>query len=336
MIYFLMILAPSVVSALISYSMLNWWTRTAPELGFLGRDMNKPGEVFAVEAGGLWVVLSIVFGIMTYIAIDTYAGKGVSNVPLLSICLTVLLAGLLGFVDDVLGWKKGVSPAKRVLLTAPVALPLVVVKAGQTVIDLPILGVVDLGLAYSLILVPLGVVGASNAFNMVAGYNGLESLQAMVLLTSSTVLMALKGELELAYVVVPALSPILVFYVIYNRYPAKVFPGNSFTYGVGALYASLAIYWNFEKYAVMSFILYFAELVLFLRGLLHGVYKENFGRVNPDGSLDPPYERSYSITHLAIKIAKTVKGNCYEKDVVKIVVLTQIIICVISAFFTLS
>lgn len=332
----LMLVVPGLVSSAVSYTLLEWWLRTAPKLGFVGKDMNKLGNVVAVEAGGLWIILSLVFGIMFYIAIDMYLGKDVSSIPLLSICLTVLLAGILGFVDDVLGWKKGVSPVKRVLLTVPVALPLVVVKAGHTVVELPVLGVFDLGLAYSVLLVPVGVVGASNAFNMIAGYNGLEALQALTLLIFSALLMVYRESFDVVYVIVPAVSSILVFYILYNRYPARMFPGNSFTYGIGAFYASLAIYWNFEKYAVMSFALYFAELALFLRGLRNGVYKENFGRLNADGSLEPPYEKSYSVTHLAIKIAKLIKGKCYETDVVKLIVLAQVAVCTLSVLFTLT
>lgn len=320
-------LVPGVISAIIAKGLLDWWLRTAPRLGFTGRDMNKLGEHVAVEASGIWVILSSVFGILLYVALDIYAGGEKDVIPLLSIVLTLLLAGLLGFFDDILGWKKGINPLKRVLFTVPISLPLVAVKAGCSVIELPLIGTLNLGLLYPLIVVPLGVLGASNAFNMLAGYNGLEALQGLILLASASILLVARRNLDAICVIVPVISSILVFYILYNRYPARAFPGNSFTYGIGAFYASLAIYWNFEKYAIYTYTLYFLELALFVRGLLNGVYKENFGRVQGDGSLLPPYDKSYSVTHLAIKLAMRIKGKCYETDVVKLIVALQVLIC---------
>lgn len=337
MTYLLVELAvPTLVSLAASKIMLDWWLKTALKLGFVGRDMNKPGHPLVAEAGGLWVVLSTAFGVLAYTALKTYIGDPDESIPLLAISMTLLLAGLLGFVDDILGWKKGLSPVKRVLLTAPIALPLVVVKAGYTVVDLPLLGLVNLGVLYPLVVVPIGVLGASNAFNMIAGYNGLEALQAVVLLAYATVLMLLKGYPELAFVALPAIASTALFYVLYNRYPAKMFPGNSFTYGFGAFYASLAIYWNFEKYAILSFALYFIELALFLRGLANGVYKENFGRVLANGSLEPPYDKSYSLTHIAIRVVKKLKGRCREPDVVYFIVFLQALVCTAALALTAS
>ncbi|MEM4718003.1 MAG: glycosyl transferase family 4, partial [Desulfurococcaceae archaeon] len=259
-----------------------------------------------------------------------YTDRRLDTIPLLSISMTLLLAGLLGFFDDVLGWKKGISPAKRVLLTMPLSLPLVVVKAGTSIIELPIIGLLDLGVLYPLLVVPIGVIGASNAFNMIAGYNGLEATQALIILTFSSILAYIRSQYDAVAIILPIAVSILVFYSLYNKYPARAFPGNSFTYGIGALYASLAIYWNFEKYAVMTFTLYFIELALFIRGLINKVYKENFGKVQSDGSLLPPYDKSYSVTHIAIKIVNKIKGKCYEQDVVRVIALLQSLICLVS------
>ncbi|MEM4717923.1 MAG: hypothetical protein QXE81_04085 [Desulfurococcaceae archaeon] len=54
---------PSFLCITITYTLLEWWIKTAPVLGFKGRDLNKPGEQYAVEAAGVWVIISSVFGI---------------------------------------------------------------------------------------------------------------------------------------------------------------------------------------------------------------------------------------------------------------------------------
>lgn len=326
-------IAPSLFSALTAWFLLDWWVKTGFKLGFTGRDMNKPGEHYAVEGSGIWVVLSSAFGILLYVAIETYSDRRGDVIPLLSVTLTLLLAGLLGLFDDLLGWKKGISPLKRVVFTIPLALPLMVVKAGTSVVEMPLIGLVDLGSLYPLLIVPAGVVGASNAFNMIAGYNGLESLQAITLLSFAALLAYTRRAWDMIAIVLPAIASIVIFYAGYNRYPARAFPGNSFTYGVGALYASLAIYWNFEKYAVLTFILYFIELALFIRGLLNGVYKENFGKPQPDGSLHEPYDKVYSLTHFAIKIMRRTTGKCREPDVVAVITMLQVLICTLSLIY---
>jgi hypothetical protein len=54
------------------------------------------------------------------------------------------------------------------------ALPLMAIAAGETTMFIPFFGIINLGIIYSLIVIPIGVTGASNAFNMLAGFNGLE------------------------------------------------------------------------------------------------------------------------------------------------------------------
>lgn len=318
-------LASLAVALVVTNTLLEWWVRVGASLGFTGRDMNKPGDHYAVEAGGIWVVLGAAFGLLAYIAVDTYVGGNKESIEYFAISQVLILAGLLGLMDDLLGWKKGISQFKRVLLTIPIAFPLVVLKAGYSSIELPLLGVIDLGVLYPLIVVPIGVMGASNAFNMIAGYNGLEAMQALVITLISLLFAFKKGIID----AVPPLLAMIVSTIVflrYNWYPARVFPGNTFTYGFGAFYASVVIFGNFEKFGLLLFTPYFLELLLFLRGLSHGVYKENFGRPDERGCLSPPYDRVYSLTHLAIIIAGRLKGCAREVDVVLFITLLQVVI----------
>jgi len=49
--------------------------------------------------------------------------------------------------------------------------------------------------------------------------------------------------------------------------------------------------------------------------------------VNKDGSLDPPYKEIWSLTHIAIRTVKKIKGRCYENDVVILIVGLQALWC---------
>jgi UDP-N-acetylglucosamine--dolichyl-phosphate N-acetylglucosaminephosphotransferase len=84
---------------------------------------------------------------------------------------TLLVIGFIGFIDDFIGgWKKGLKQWQKPLLTIPAALPLMAIKAGYSTISLPFFGSLDLGLIYPLLLIPIGIVGASQGFNYACRY----------------------------------------------------------------------------------------------------------------------------------------------------------------------
>src|SRR3989338_8334524 len=98
----------------------------------------------------------------------------------------------------------------------------------------------------------------------------------------------------------------LIAFYIFNKYPAKVFPGDTLTYPVGALIAVIAILGNMEKIAIFFFIPYILETILKLRG---GLKKESFAKLNEKGTLEMPYKKIYGLEHLAIKILQKIKLN---------------------------
>ena len=121
-------------------------------------------------------------------------------------------------------------------------------------------------------------------------------------------------------------SSLIVFY-FYNRFPAKIFPGDILTYSIGALIAIMAILGNFEKIAVFIFIPYILETFLKLRGNLK---KQSFAKPNKDNSLEIPYNKIYSLNHLSLFILKKIKRKVYEREVVYSIFIFQIVLCLLS------
>ena len=117
----------------------------------------------------------------------------------------------------------------------------------------------------------------------------------------------------------------LIAFYLFNKYPAKVFPGDVMTYSVGALIVVLAILGGIEKIALFFFIPYIIETGSKLRGKLK---KESFAKVNEDGSLEMPYKKVYGLEHIAIWVLKKIKKNkkVYEKEVVYFINIFQILI----------
>ena len=105
----------------------------------------------------------------------------------------------------------------------------------------------------------------------------------------------------------------LIAFLYFNWHPARVFPGDTMTYSVGALAACIAILGDMEKIAIVLFLPYAFDFLLQSKS---GFKKEAFAKVNEDGSLDKPYSGIFHLTHLAIALIGRWKGKVYERDVV--------------------
>ena len=273
------------------------WIKIASKAKLLGKDMNKYSKPLVPEAGGIAFVIGYTFSILIYIFLKTFYLSSISNiVEIFAVLVTILLAGFLGFVDDILGWKKGLKQWQKPLLTIPIAIPLVVINAGNSTITLPFFGSLDMGILYSLILVPIGVIGASNGFNMLAGYNGLEASMGIIILATLGIFAFSQNILWLTTIIFSAVFSLLGF-LFYNKYPSKVFPGDSLTYSVGALIASIAILGNMESVALFLFLPYFIELLIKAKNKFK---TECFGIPQKNGSLKPP-RKIGSLTHIILK-----------------------------------
>jgi len=288
---------------------------TAPKIirrmrwkGIMSRDANKPGKPLVPKYGGI----VIVFGFVMAALISLQLRSATLNFELMlaAICSTVIIA-LLGVLDDVLD----IPDKYRVIIPIFAALPLVVVKAGFSemnfyfftlnfnlgIYTLPILGPVTLNL-YGLLLIPLGVVACSNLINLLAGFNGLEggvgAVTSFFIALAAIVLYAQgwPGATEAAFLML-ALFGACAAFLLFNWFPAKMFPGNAATYLIGAAIVSAVIIGNMEKVGVIALMPQIAEFLLKARSKFQA---ENFGKPDAKGRLH--YSgKIYSLTHLLMK-----------------------------------
>ncbi|BBL45601.1 phospho-N-acetylmuramoyl-pentapeptide-transferase [Nanobdella aerobiophila] len=329
----LLAIVPGIITFLVSYFLIRKWINIAKKTNYLGKDMNKYEKPLVAEIGGLYSIIGIIFGILIYIGLKVYIFN--TNYDLVDVfaILTILsLVTIIGLFDDILGWKKGLKPWEKPLLTFILALPLIIISAGNPYMQVPFIGIINLGLLYPLFIVPIIIMGTSNGFNMLAGYNGLEASLGGIILFILGVKLYMIGQYYLSEIALISLFGILAF-LIFNWYPSKVFPGNSFTYGIGALFGTLVILGNLEQLGFILFIPYFIELILFIRGLLNHVYKENFGIPNEKNELNEPYKKVYSLTHLAIKLDKKIFKRATEKSVVFTIIFIEILFSILGILY---
>lgn len=319
------------VSFVLTLIILPKWIKKCNIVGLLWEDMNKfkhPKNV--ASSGGIVVILAFIIGVLSYIAIKTYyLGVDGLFVKIFALLCVILILAIIGLTDDLLGWKHGgLSVRFRIFLVLASSIPLVVINAGSHVINLPFFGTLNLGILYPLFFIPIGITGATTTYNFLAGLNGLEAGQGIIVLGFLSFVAYRTNNLALGLIGLIMVSSLIVFY-FYNKYPAKVFPGDIMTYSIGALIAIMTILGNFEKIAVFVFIPYILETFLKLRG---GLKKQSFGIPNEDGSLEMPYDKIYGLTHLSIFILKKIKKDkkVYEKEIVYLIFLFQIIICFLA------
>ncbi len=316
---------PVIVSFAAVLFSVPFWIKRAKKYGFEEKDVHKK-DAKAVGLGGLLVVFGFVAGILSYVAIDLFYLKNHPDLSIIfAVVSSILIALIIGLVDDLLGWKIGLRKYQKILLVFLIALPIMAINAGISTITLPLIGKMNIFFLYPLIAVPLGISGAANGFNIVGGYNGLEAGMGIIILMSQGIITFAIRQTT-ASTIAFCMAAALAAFLIYNRYPAKIFPGDSMTYAVGALIAIVAIVGNIEKFSIMLFIPYIIEGVLKLRGKLQ---KESFAKLLPDGSLAEPYKKYYGLEHVAITIARKIKKKCYERDVVGLLWAFQAVIAVI-------
>ena len=294
----------------ITYVSLPNWIKVAKKFGFTGEDINKVSKKQIPEAGGLCVILGFVVSYFVYLGSLVFLSDIEPSKILFAfaaVC-TIILAAFTGFIDDILGWKLGFTRWYKLLLTMVIPLPIMVINAGQSVMNVPFLGLFDFGLVFPLILVPLAIIGSSNGFNMLAGFNGLEAGQGIIILSTLGVISYLQGSYPIA-VLCLIISVSLLAFLFFNFYPAKAFPGDTLTYSIGATIGVVAILANAEKFGLILFIPYFIELILKIRGKLK---KESFGKPLKN-LVKNRYDKNYSLTHLGIYL---LGGRAKEYNVV--------------------
>lgn len=290
-------------------------------------DLHKRKKPKLANSGGIPVSLSLMIGLMFFIAIQTFV-YGITNqmVYLFASILTIILITLIGFFDDlnrsevVVGKRKirkGLKKWQKPLFTAPAAIPLMVVSAGVTSMSIPLIGSINFGILYPLILIPIGVIGAANVVNLLGGFNGSEAGMGIIYCLSLGIYALINGRIISAAIFLSAAGALIGF-LKYNLYPAKILSGDSLTYCLGSLVASGVIIGNMERAGIIALTPFAIEFLLKITSRFKA---SCLGKLRKDGKLDPPYRKKiYSITHIIMNL-----GKFNEKQVATLMIIIQII-----------
>jgi UDP-N-acetylglucosamine--dolichyl-phosphate N-acetylglucosaminephosphotransferase len=325
----LIILLISILIAFsVTLSITPYFRRFLYLAGIVGLDLHKKDKPKLASSGGICVAFGVLAGLLSYIGLQTFLSGSEGDLePMLAVTSSVLIVMFVGLLDDLnvksrrvktkegydirVGFPQWLKP----LLTLPAAVPLMAISAGVTHMSIPFVGRVEFGILYPLVLVPLGMVGASNVVNMLAGFNGLEAGMGIVYLLGLGAF-ALIHE-SIGSVILLITFAALIGFIKFNWYPAKILPGDSLTYLLGSMVAAGVIVGNMEKSGILVMLLFIIEFFLKLRSRFRA---SCLGKVREDGKLDPPYGgRVYSWTHILMNLRPMT-----EKQVTILLMLIQI------------
>jgi len=263
--------------------------------GITGRDINKPERPEIPEMGGIGVFLGFYTGVFAYLFLDPQLVP-VEQVLILVALITAAGAAMTGVIDDLVELRQHFKAFIPIVFAAPLAM-----FVQDYTIALPFVGVVDFGLVYPFVLVPLGIACASNGFNMLEGYNGLGAGLGIIMALTMSILAMLHGGYTALILLIP-LAAALIAFLYFNWYPAKIFPGDTMTLLVGAVLAAAAMIGKFEFWGAILFVPHVLEFFLKARGSFEA---ENFAKRFVHNPHDPPrleYEGpTESLTHVVLK-----------------------------------
>lgn len=279
------------VAAAAVFSIMPMALRKLEGAGIMGKDINKPDQPKVPEMGGLVVFLAFNAAVFVILALGNLDRVGESLV--LVGLIVAAGAAITGILDDLVRLRQQFKAFIPIAFSAPLILfsEDSFIHFGQFSYDF--------GPLYALILVPLGVAAASNGFNMLEGFNGLGAGLGLIIAAAMSAMALATGQLLGLTLLVPLMGAIVAF-LAYNLYPARIFPGDTFTLLVGAVLAVAAMLSKIEFWGALLFLPHILEFFLKARGRFG---TQSFAQEVRDGTMhyDGPI---HSLTHLAMRSGK--------------------------------
>ncbi|MHA1349145.1 MAG: UDP-N-acetylglucosamine--dolichyl-phosphate N-acetylglucosaminephosphotransferase [Candidatus Odinarchaeia archaeon] len=245
--------------------------------GLKGTELHRVGKVELAESLGLIVGLSTIMIVICFSWLILPSAVNLIYVAL----MVVLIALLLGFIDDILNirWRY------KILIPLFASFPLIFNYTGSTSVTIPFIGVIlPLGPVYTFIIIPLITIYMSNSINIYAGINLIEVGQSLVLSVVILILGIVTANLLALSLVLPFIGGSLAL-SYYNKFPAKVFVGNSYTYFAGTLLITIAVLANMEKVLILCTLPQLINFLMSLKDFKGKIPRHRAPKFNPKTGL---------------------------------------------------
>ena len=261
------------------------------EADIVGKDIHKSWKPVVAEMGGFGIIFGFVIGMFSGIYMHD-----ILAFPLLIVLVVILLVGMIGILDDLLA----LSSKSKFFLLFIAGLPLMWAAPP------------NVGILY-LISLPIALSIGSNLTNMLAGLNGIESGLGVISMASLTIACIILGKYDVTIISMSMLGALLAF-LYFNRYPAKIFPGDTGTLIIGAAIVCIAFIGRVKLIALIVLMpnIIDAALKFYSAGVMNRSQQKPT-QLNDDGKLVRPDAGFKSLIRLILR------RPIAEKDAVKII-----------------
>ena len=214
------------------------------------------------------VLVAVTIGYLVYMSV----GGGESEISpifgarLFAGVVMAMAFAFLGFVDDYikvvkkrnLGLTAGQKMVMQILIAAIYLVILYLAGDTSTVLRIPSIGSLDLGLFYYPVALFILIVGTVNAVNLTDGVDGLAGSVTFVAALGFMIIAALLSIYEMQLLAVAVAGAMLGF-LVWNFHPAKVFMGDTGSMFLGGLVVAMGFGLGLPFLIAMIGIIYLIE-----------------------------------------------------------------------------
>ena len=295
--------------------------------GNIGYDIHKNARPEVAESGGV----SIIIGIFVAAILSMILFPILFNVILIFI-ITIALAAVIGLIDDIKKLRSRYKIALTIFTGSAIFFANYFNFITISSPVLPFLGQTRLRLIYPL-LVPIIVAVFANTTNMMEGYNGEGSGTCLIAVCFLFICALIWNSAEAILFTIIAIAVLIPFFM-YNRYPAKVFPGDIGTLCMGVMIACIALFGSLEV-VVFCLLLMHIFNSFFLLSSVRGFLESSKIQKSKDDIilLEDDRIKASDQQNAALTLPRLIlaKGPLTEKELV----LNFFIISIICGFFSI-
>jgi UDP-N-acetylmuramyl pentapeptide phosphotransferase/UDP-N-acetylglucosamine-1-phosphate transferase len=312
-------LTVSVVAFVVTYLTIPPLASWLKHRGILGIDVHKLDRPKLPAMCGVSIITGLAAGLFSLEVLDG------PSADIFAFLGTVVIAGVIGVVDDL----RPLSSTLKPVLTALAAVPILVLGTFDPHPIFPFIGALRLTILYPVLIV-FAIPVTANAVNMLDVFNGsLSGTLTIISLTLAAVL-AVSGKTTAMSLAFALFGSLLAFY-LFNRYPARVFGGDAGSLAVGAAVGALAVIGRIELVTVVALVPYimnsFYGLASVGRLYERREIKPRPVRLRSDGMLEATTERHAPVTLTRLILAE---GPMSERQIVRVMQLLTILSCALA------
>jgi len=233
----------SIVTFIVTFAATPIVAKAMRARGITGKDVHKLTKNEVPEMCGLAVIIGLVVGVLACIVVFPSAIR-----TMIAFMGTVLIAGAIGVIDDL----RPLGARSKPVLTALASIPIIALGAYVPFPEIPLFGIARLTVVYPL-LIPIAIAVTSNSINMMDVMNGAMPGTVAIIAITATGILLFSGNVQIGSLAAILFAAMLAFYY-FNRFPSKVFSGDTGSLSVGAALGALAILGRLEAVLLVALI----------------------------------------------------------------------------------